>query len=184
MKFTSEQFPQLETERLRLRAVTEDDYEMVYILRSDPEMMRFIPRPLCEDYRDALKLIRQMKQGYEQKESLNWVITLKDSDELIGTVGYVRIKSEHNRAELGYMLHSREQGKGFMKEAVSAVINYGFKIMDLHSIEAVIDPDNTASEKILLHFGFVKEGHFKENFLFEGKYLDSVCYTLLENTSI
>ncbi|MFM6983371.1 MAG: GNAT family N-acetyltransferase [Chitinophagaceae bacterium] len=180
MIFPNDKFPVIETERLRLREVCEEDYEMVYVLRSDPEMMKFIPRPLCEDYRDALKLIRQMKLSHQNKESLNWVMTLKDSDELIGTVGYVRIKTEHNRAELGYMLHSREQGKGYMKEAVAAVINYGFKTMDLHSIEAIIDPGNTASENILLHFGFEKEGHFKENFLFEGKYLDSVCYGLLK----
>lgn len=180
MIFPAEQFPEIETARLRLRAVTEDDYEMVYVLRSDPEMMRYIPRPLCADYRDALKLIRTMKENHEKQESLNWVITLKDSDELIGTVGYVRIKAEHNRAELGYMIHSREQGKGYMKEAIAAVIHYGFKTMGLHSIEAVIDPGNVASEKILQHFGFEKEGHFKENFLFEGKYLDSVCYTLFE----
>jgi ribosomal-protein-alanine N-acetyltransferase len=179
MKFPTEQFPVIETARLVLREIKDDDFEMVYVLRSDTEMMKYIPRPLCEDHRDALKLIKTIKENHLIEESLNWAITEKGSDELLGTVGFVRIKTEHNRAELGYMLHSREQGKGYMREAVEAVIQYGFKDMDLHSIEAVIDPDNIASEKILQHFGFVKEAHFKENFWYEGKYLDSVCYGLI-----
>jgi ribosomal-protein-alanine N-acetyltransferase len=65
-----------------------------------------------------------------------------------------------------------------MKEALTAVINYGFTQLKLHSIEAVIDPNNTASENVLLRNGFIKEAHFRENFLHKGEFLDSVHYAL------
>ena len=70
-------------------------------------------------------------------------------------------------------------GKGYITEAIKAVIAYGFEQMDLHSIEAVIDPDNIASEKVLQKNGFVKEAHILENELWEGKFWDTVIYSLL-----
>ena len=62
-----------------------------------------------------------------------------------------------------------------MKEAV----NYGFQVMKLHSIEAIIDPDNHASAKVLEKNGFIKEAHLKENEFFDGRFLDSVIYSIL-----
>ena len=175
------QFAELETERLTLKKIDESDVNEIFHLRSDEEMMRYIPRPLCRTDEDALKLIRMIQQGMAKHESINWGICLKPSRQLIGTVGYVRMQAEHNRAELGYMLDKRHHNKGLMKEAVAKVIEFGIEQMGLHTIEAVIDPDNIASEVILKHFGFVKEAHFRENFLYEGKYLDAVHYTLFES---
>jgi len=70
-------------------------------------------------------------------------------------------------------------GKGYITEAIKAVVTYGFEEMDLHSIEAVIDPDNVASEKVLQKNGFVKEAHILENELWDGKFWDTVIYSLL-----
>ena len=61
------------------------------------------------------------------------------------------------------MLLPEYHGKGIAVEAIKELIKYGFEIMKLHSIEAVIDPENLASEKVLQKSGFVKEAHFKEN---------------------
>jgi ribosomal-protein-alanine N-acetyltransferase len=51
--------------------------------------------------------------------------------------------------------------------------------MKLHSIEAVIDPENAASEKVLQKNGFVKEAHLKENEFYDGTFIDSVIYSRL-----
>lgn len=174
-------FLEINTERLLLREIGNQDVNAVFRLRSDEEMMKYIPRPRCKNKRDALKLIRLIRQGISKQDSINWGINLKGNDTLIGTVGFVRMHREHNRAEVGYMLDKEFHGKGIMQEAVSAILNFGFSNLKLHSVEAVIDPGNHASEQILIKFGFIKEAHFKENFLFEGKYLDSVHYTLHQN---
>ncbi len=68
-----------------------------------------------------------------------------------------------------------------MQEALSTVIHYGFEVMKLHTIEADVDPNNTASIKLLERNKFVKEGYFKENYFFEGKFYDTVVYSLLDS---
>ncbi|MCC6818970.1 MAG: GNAT family N-acetyltransferase [Bacteroidia bacterium] len=171
----------IETNRLILRGITEKDVDEIFILRSDSDMMQFIPRPKCKDKTDALALIRIIQMGIQKRESVNWGITLKGENKLIGTIGFVRMQLEHHKAEIGYMLHKDYYRQGIMQEALDCIIKHGFETMSLHRIEAVIDPENIASEKLLIKSGFVKEGHFKENFLFENKYLDSVYYALLNH---
>jgi ribosomal-protein-alanine N-acetyltransferase len=115
----------------------------------------------------------------EANEGINWAITLKDDVQLIGIIGHYRIKPEHHRSNIGYMILPEHNGKGIVTEAIKAVVKYGFETMKLHSIEAVIDPENLASAKVLEKNGFVKEAHLKENEFFDGRYLDSVIYSLL-----
>jgi ribosomal-protein-alanine N-acetyltransferase len=172
-------FPILETERLLLRRVNKNDVDEVFALRSNRETMKYIPRPLVKTIDDALEHIAMIDAKIENNEGINWAITYKDSPKLIGIIGHYRIKPEHHRAEIGYMLHREYNGKGIITEAVQEVVKYGFNDMKLHSIEAVIDPDNHGSAKVLQKCGFIKEAHFKENEFFEGRFLDSVIYSIL-----
>ena len=66
-----------------------------------------------------------------------------------------------------------------MKETLNAVIDYAFTTMNLHSIEANINPDNTSSEALLKSCGFVKEAYHKENYYFAGVFYDSIIYSKL-----
>ena len=172
-------FPILYTERLILRRILHSDVDDLFLLRADKEIMRYIPRPLATSNEDIIKLIQIIDEGTDNNERINWAITLKNENKLIGTIGYVRMNKEDYRAEVGYLLHAEYQGKGIMQEALASVIDFGFYDMKLHSIEAVIDPDNIASAKLLERNNFVKEAHFKENFFYEGKFLDSIHYGLL-----
>ena len=172
-------FQNLETERLLLRRVVNNDLKEVITLRSNPETMKYIPRPLVKTDQDGLDHIAMINDKIEANEGINWAITLKDNPQLIGIIGHYRIKPEHNRSEIGYMILPEFNGKGIVTEAIKAVIKYGFETMKLHSIEAVIDPENLASAKVLEKNGFVKEAHLKENEFFDGRYLDSVIYSLL-----
>nr|WP_314897592.1 GNAT family N-acetyltransferase [uncultured Flavobacterium sp.] len=172
-------FPNLETERLLLRRVDENDVNEIFALRSNPETMKYIPRPLVKTTEDALEHIAMIDAKIENNEGINWAITLKDDPKLIGLIGHYRIKPEHFRAEIGYMLLPEFNGKGIISEAVKEAVNYGFKVMKLHSIEAIIAPENHGSEKVLEKNGFVKEAHLKENEFFEGRFLDTVIYSIL-----
>lgn len=172
-------FPNLTSERLLLRRITPTDADDLFVLRADANIMRFIPRPLATSLDDVLQLIQNIDDSIHQNESITWGITFKNESKLIGTIGFVRMAKERHRAEVGYLLHKNYQGRGIMQEALVAVLNYGFNDMKLHSIEAIIDPENTASEKLLKRNNFVKEAHFKENCFFEGRFLDSIHYSLL-----
>lgn len=172
-------FPNLETERLYLRRVSKEDVNEIFALRSNKETMKYIPRPLVKTNEDALAHIAMIDEKIENNEGINWAITLKNDPKLIGLIGHYRIKPEHFRAEIGYMLLPEYHGKGIIAEAIKETVKYGFEIMKLHSIEAVIDPENLASEKVLQKSGFVKEAHLKENEYYEGRFLDSVIYSIL-----
>lgn len=172
-------FQNLETERLLLRRIDENDVEEVLALRGNPEIMKYIPRPLAKSKEEALAHITMIEEKIENNTGINWGITIKGSNKIIGIIGHYRIQPENHRAEIGYMSLPEYNGKGYITEAIKAVVVYGFEQMNLHSIEAVIDPGNIASEKVLLKNGFVKEAHILENELWEGKFWDTVIYSLL-----
>ena len=172
-------FPILETERLLLRRVDHNDVNEIFALRSDPETMKYIPRPLLKNTEEALAHIDTIDTKIESNEGINWAITLKDNPKLIGIIGHYRIKPEHFRAEIGYMLLPEYSGKGIISEAINEVIKYGFQVMKLHSIEAIIAPENHGSAKVLEKNNFIKEAHLKENEFYEGRFLDTVIYSRL-----
>ncbi|MFN2439800.1 MAG: GNAT family N-acetyltransferase [Chitinophagaceae bacterium] len=177
-------FPILETNRLALRQINKDDANEIFILRSDPRVMQYIHRPIAKTLDDALQLIQIIADAETNSNGITWAITLKETGQLIGTIGYWQMQKEHYRAEIGYLLSPDFQGKGMMQEAITAVIHYGFTEMKLHTIEADVDPNNIASIKLLECNGFIKEGYFKENYFFDGKFLDTVIYSLLNAKGI
>jgi ribosomal-protein-alanine N-acetyltransferase len=179
LQLNFEPFPNLETERLFLRRVNNSDVKEILQLRSDPETIKYIPRPLLKNTEDALEHIANIDAKIATQEGINWAITLKGSQKLIGIIGHYRISPENYRSEIGYMLLPQFRGKQIIPEAIKKVVKYGFEEMKLHSIEAIIDPANLASEKVLQKNGFKKEAHLKENEFYEGRFLDTVIYSLL-----
>ena len=173
-------FKNLETERLLLRRVSNDDVNEIMQLRGNPETMKYIPRPLVTNTDEALAHIKMINDKIDANEGINWAITIKGSPKLIGVIGHYRIQPENHRCEIGYMILPQYNGQGIVTEAVKAVLEYGFDDLQMHSIEGVIDPDNIASEKVLLKNGFVKEAHILENELWDGKFWDTVIYSLLK----
>jgi ribosomal-protein-alanine N-acetyltransferase len=172
-------FPVIETERLLLRNLRPSDKQELFEIRSDEETMRYIPRPLAKTMEDVEALIDMVMGFTERNERINWVITEKCSDKLMGMIGYVRLVPESFRAEVGYVLHKDHLRKGFTYEALKAVIDYGFREMKLHSIEAIINPANAPSSKLVEKAGFVKEAYFKDYVFHDGRFWDEEVYSLL-----
>lgn len=173
-------FPIIETPRLILRRVLESDASQILALRSNPETMRYIPRPLVTSIEEALEHYRMIDAKIEANEGINWAITLKGANELLGIIGHYRIQHENQRSEIGYMLLPEYQRQGIVTEAIDAVLQYGFETMNLYSVEAIIDPENSGSEKVLQKNGFVKEAHILENEYALGRFWDTVIYSLLK----
>src|SRR6476660_6872490 len=159
-------FPVLETQRLILRRLTTADAPGVFRLRSNPETMKYVPRPLAVSIDDALAHIALIDEKINANTGINWAITLKGQREFIGIIGNFRIEPENYRAEIGYMLLPEFSGKGIVSEAIASAVRYGFDEMKLHSIEAIIDPGNIASARVLEKNNFIKEAHLRENEFF------------------
>jgi ribosomal-protein-alanine N-acetyltransferase len=173
-------FPTLTTERLLLRRLTLADAPALFTMRADPQVMQYIPRPLAQTVAETAQYIEVVNESARENERLTWGMALRDDPaQVIGTIGFVSFKPEHFRAEVGYLLHTGWQGQGLMREALAAVVAFGFQQLGLHSIEAVLDPANAASARLLERCGFVREGLFRENEYYNGKFLDSAYYSLL-----
>ncbi len=173
-------FPILESERLRFRKLNNEDAPEILALRGNPEIMKFIPRPLTTNIDEALAHIKIINDKIDENLDINWAVTEKGSDKCIGIMGFYRTQPEHFRTELGYMISPEHNGKGYVTEAVKTLLNYAFNTLNFHSIEAVIDSRHVASERVLQKNGFIKEAHFKENFYYNNEFTDTVIYGLLK----
>ena len=172
-------FPKIVTERLILREIDMGDVDALFDIRSDERVMRYIGRSKAKEKSDSIELIERIIRDLKENTSISWAITLKDDPKLIGTIGYYRIKLEHHRGEVGYALHPDHWGKGIMCEALNAVTEVGFQQFGFHSIEGVTEPRNHSSNRLLQRCGFIREGLFKENYLWNGEFLDSTVYSKL-----
>ncbi len=173
-------FPILETDRLILQEITDAHAPALFEMRTDPTIMRYIDRPIPTSIEEVKELIQKMATMKSAGEGISWGIFKKDNPSVkIGNIGLYRIIAAHYRAEIGYMLTTNEHQKGIMFEAMQKVIEFGFSQIQLHSMEANINPANLASKKLLEKAGFVREAYFKENYFFNGQFIDSEIYSLL-----
>ncbi len=175
-----ESFTSITTQRLLLRKILVTDAQAVYELRTNKQVMQFIDKEPLKNLDEATALVNRIIKDFDDNNGITLCICLPENPhQLIGTIGLWRIEKENHRAEIGYMLLPQYWNKGFMQEAVKAVIEYGFTQMKLHSIMANINPHNAASAALLEKTNFVREAYFKEDYYFLGKFLDTAIYSLL-----
>ncbi len=173
-------FPEIKTERLLLRKMTDADAPELLFLRSDEKVMQFIGREKTKSIEEATAFIQKINAAVDANETIMWAIALNEvPGTMIGTICFWNILKDHYRAEIGYILHPGFWGKGMMQEAVRAAVDFGFNEMKLHSIAGHINPQNVASGIVLEKCGFVREAYFKEDFFFRGRFSDTAVYSLL-----
>lgn len=174
-------FPILQTTGLVLRQVVLADVPEILFLRSNDQVMQYIDREKAKTVEEAAIFIQGIIDLYEKSDALMWGISLPENPEkLIGTIGYWHMQKEHYRAEIGYTLHPAYWNRGFISEAIPAVVAYAFGPMQLHSIEARIGPENGASARVLEKAGFTKDGYFKEDYYFKGVFKDTAVYSIVK----
>ena len=182
LKLSFTDFPKMETDRLILREHTLKDAQSWFELRHNPDVMRYIDRDSPKDIAEVEDYINGLITGFEQGESMGWAIAFKDKPtQMIGNVVFWRMDFPNYRAEIGYLIDPAHWRKGLVSEALIEIIAFAFEEMKLHSIEANINPQNEASRRLLLKQGFVKEAYFKEDYYFNGKFLDSEIYSLISS---
>ncbi len=172
-------FPELQTARFVLRQLRETDAPALLVQRSDARIIRYLDREPDTSLGQTIALIKKINRSAADNLGVTWGIVRPDEGVLLGTVGLWRIIAEHHRAEIGYGLHPDYWQQGIMSEALAAVLDFGFRKLGLHSIEANINPNNAASRRLLEKHGFVQEAHFRQNYFFQGQFLDTAIYSLL-----
>ncbi len=157
-------FPLLDTDRLTLRKINIEDAEVIFELRSDDRVNKFIDRPKAQSVEDARNFINQIRSRGSNSELLYWAITQKKNSNLIGTVVYWNIDAENHQAEVGFELLPDFQGQGLMREALSKVIEFGFKNFGLKTIEALPEERNEKSIALLERANFKKDLEYHHDF--------------------
>lgn len=179
-----DQFPELESRRLKYRQMRAADSQALFAIRSSMEVMKYMGREEMKCIAESEHLITSIAKSFQLGAAISWAIIEKSTNVFIGYFGYWRIEAHHCRGEIGYALDPNYWRKGYMKETACELIKYGFNKIRLHSIEANVDPNNLPSIKLLERLGFRKEAYFRENFLFRGEFVDSAVYSLLERDFI
>jgi RimJ/RimL family protein N-acetyltransferase len=170
---------QLRTARLLLRPLQDDDAPALFAVHSNPEVARYQSRPAWTDIAAAHDMIRDDQAGLPAGEYLRLGLVRLEDDRLIGDCSVFNVHEASRRAELGYSMARDAWGRGYMHEALTAVVGFAFGSLALNRLEADIDPRNLASARSLERLGFVREGFLRERWIVNGEVSDSALYGLL-----
>ncbi len=152
-------FPTLYSKRLTLRPLKPDDDQAIFELRANASVNKFLDRKPATGIKDAQLFIEKVVEN----KALYWAICTKNDGALVGTVCLFDFDGEKNSAEIGYELHPDHQGFGFMREAISAVVDHGFINHKLMAITAFPHRENEQSIRLLNKCGFKKNDGFIED---------------------
>lgn len=172
-------FPTLHTERLDLKKLEMSHIQEFYsIFSRETVMFQYGMYPITE-LKDAAWFIERFTESFKAKRSVRWGLFLKNTNLLIGTCGFHGLNELSSRAEIGYELHDAYWHQGYMHEALGTIINWGFTTFDLNRIEALIYPNNDASEQSVKRFGFKYEGCLRQYAFFRDVYQDLNMFSLI-----
>ena len=174
-----ETLPTIDAGRVSLRWMSETDIDALYTIFSNLEVMRYWSFPAIPDREAAAVMLREIHDGFKNRALLKWGVALRTDDAIIGTVTLYNLSFDHRRAEMGYALGRAHWGRGYMQEALHALLGFAFGVLDLHRMEADVDPRNVASIRTLERLGFQREGYLRERWQVNGEIQDALFYGLL-----
>lgn len=152
----------IETERLFLRPFCAEDEEIVYQIYGDAEIMEYTPfDPLTKE--GAKAHLQKMIAGWQRDPVLDYelAVVVKETGEKIGRC-HMQIDEETDTAMIGWMMLKKEWGKGYATEMTKALLDYSFDVLKVHRVNALCNPKNEKSWRVLEKFGMRREAHFKE----------------------
>ena len=175
-------FPEIVTERLILNQPTERDREQLLLHLNETsefsENTLSMPYPYTDKSADFW--LHLAKEGFENHDAFIFAIREKENRKLIGGIGLLLV-SQHKIAEAGYWIAKPFWNKGYVTEALTALLKFGFLELNLNKIYANFYPHNPASGKVLEKCGMKKEGLLRQEYLKNGEFLDMYRYAILRH---
>lgn len=174
------QLPIIETERLLLRKITNDDAMDMYEYTSNEIVSRYVNWNPHKSIGDTKTYIHYVLQQYYLKKIAPWGIQFKENNKLIGTIDFVTWDTVHQTAEIGYAISHLYWGRGLTSEAVQALIELGFTRMELQRIQARCITENIASQRVMEKTNMTYEGTIRKSMLIKGVHRDIKLYSILK----
>lgn len=177
---TPGEFPVLETPRLLLREIVPADAPALFAIHGNAERMRWFGADPLPDVAAAARLV-DIFAGWRKlaNPGTRWGLQLKGGGALIGSCGLFSWNRGWRKCSIGYELDAASEGQGLMREALAAMLDWGFAEMQLNRIEAQVHPQNEASLKLAAGLGFVQEGRLRQLGYWGGQYHDMLQLSLL-----
>jgi ribosomal-protein-alanine N-acetyltransferase len=172
-------FPTLTTSRLLLRELSTGDAPSLYAVHADAEGMRWFGTDPMTDPGEAEKLIQAFADWWRGGSGIRWAIESPLHGVFLGTCGLFRWNRSWRSCAVGYELAPFARGNGYMKEALSAAIDYGFETMRINRVEAQVHPQNAPSVRTLETLGFLREGYQRQAGYWHGAHHDLLQLALL-----
>jgi RimJ/RimL family protein N-acetyltransferase len=167
------------TERLLLRPLVAADAGALFAVFSDVEVTRYWSSPAWTDMEQAAQYIAGAEEGVSSGTTLRLGIEVAATGQLVGQVVLYSFDQQNRRCDVGYALARAHWGKGYLGEALAAMLEHGFAGLDLNRVEADIDPRNAASARALERLAFRHEGLLRERWIVGGELCDTAFYGLL-----
>ncbi|MDY0409776.1 GNAT family protein [Virgibacillus soli] len=163
----------IKTKRLWIREFEFKDWQAVYAYTSDINVMKYIPEGVFTE-QDAKEFVNKNKG--DQAET--FPVILADKDILIGHIVFYKYFGEHTY-EIGWVFNPKYHNKGYASEAAQAILEYGFKEINLHRIIATCQPENIPSYRVMEKIGMRREGFFKKCIPKDNEWWDEYYYAIL-----
>ena len=171
--------PELETADLILRKPAMKDAKDIFRYASDPEVARYVlwePHRSLSETRSFIRFLRgRIRAGCPS----SWVVTLKETGTVIGTIGFIWYSDENRSAELGYSFAREYWNHGYATQALTAVISALFRSLPLNRLEAQHDVRNPASGRVMEKSGLRQEGILRDRLINKGEYISVALYAIL-----
>ena len=178
-------FPVLETNRLVLREFTSVDVRAVFEMFARQDMNKWLQHEPMQSIEEAEQRVRDRINLFERGWGFRWAIAFKERpEELIGSCGYFSVRIATHTVEIGFEIHPDYWRHGIMTEALTAVLDYSFSEdarMPVYRVEALVDPGNVASIRLMEKLGFSKESLRRGFGYWKGAYQDVFLFALLKN---
>jgi len=127
---------------------------------------------------EGLALVRRQRGRADNAEGLSLAIADASSDEALGAV-VLMFRPQPGNVEIGYWMIERARGRRFASRAVALLARWALTDAGLARVQALVEPDNTASQRVLESVGFRREGHLRSYLVFDGRRGDAFIYSLL-----
>lgn len=175
------ELPTLAAPRVALRSLTESDAYALFGIFSNPTVMRYWSTLPMSDIAQARELVADIQEGFRTRRLFQWGVVRLEDDRVIGTCTLFAINESQGRAEVGYALGHEFWGHGYMKEALTALVDFAFGTLGMRRLEADVDPRNAGSLHAVERLGFRREGILRERWMVNGELQDSVVLGLLSH---
>ena len=172
--------PTIDLDGARLRPLRVADADALYAYLRDPAVTELTSYPVVSVPMVEAMIERSLSR-WAAGELSKWGVALQHNDQLVGTCGFNEWSQVHRWAELAFDLAQAHWGKGLMRQAVAAVLQWAYRQDLVNRVHAFVRIDNRRSWRFLERGGFVREGCLRSYRVCRGQPHDFYIYGLLRS---